>query len=134
VVGGSVQGEGRFGEFRLRSNTIRAIAMDMWEPCILATAACVPDAAQKLVFDHYHATRYVKRTRQVHSTSTWSGITGCQVEVEQRKTFKAYPLRSCEVEAIQVHHLVPGRHEVTDELLLRVRASVDFRQGTELGV
>ena len=41
--------------------TIRAIAMDMWEPFILATAACVPDAAQKIVFDRYHATRYVKK-------------------------------------------------------------------------
>ena len=39
--------------------TIRAIAMDMWEPYILATEACVPDAAQKIVFDRYHATRYV---------------------------------------------------------------------------
>jgi transposase len=41
--------------------TIRAIAMDMWEPYILATVACVPDAAQKIVFDRYHATRYVKK-------------------------------------------------------------------------
>jgi hypothetical protein len=31
------------------------------------------------------------------------------------------------VEAIQVHHLVPRRHEVLDELLLRVRAAIDFR-------
>ena len=43
-------------------------------------------------------------------------------------------LRSGEVEAIKVHHLVPGRYEVLDKLLLRVRASVDFRQGPELGV
>ena len=67
-----------------------------------------------------------KRKRQVHSASTWSGITGCRVEAEQPKTFQAYPLRSRKVEAIQVHHLVPGRHEVIDKLLLRVRASVDF--------
>jgi transposase len=39
--------------------TIEAIAMDMWEPYILATHACVPDAAKKIVFDKYHATRYV---------------------------------------------------------------------------
>ncbi|HWU38692.1 MAG TPA: ISL3 family transposase [Candidatus Acidoferrum sp.] len=39
--------------------TIEAIAMDMWEPYILATHACVPDAARKIVFDKYHATRYV---------------------------------------------------------------------------
>ena len=43
-------------------------------------------------------------------------------------------LRSGEVEAIKVHHLVPGRDEVVDELLLRVRTSVDFGQGAELGV
>jgi hypothetical protein len=34
--------------------------MDMWELYILATAACVPDVAQKIVFDRYHATRDVK--------------------------------------------------------------------------
>jgi hypothetical protein len=38
------------------------------------------------------------------------------------------------VEAIKVHHLVPGRHEVIDKLLLRVRTSIDFSQGPELGV
>ena len=41
--------------------TVRAIAMDMWEPYILATAACVADAAQKIVFDRCPATRYVKK-------------------------------------------------------------------------
>ncbi len=41
--------------------TIRAIAMDMWEAYLLATAAGVPDAAQKIVFDRCHATRYVKK-------------------------------------------------------------------------
>jgi transposase len=41
--------------------TIRAIARDMWEPYILTTAACVPDAAQEIVFDRYHVTRYVKK-------------------------------------------------------------------------
>jgi len=29
-------------------------------------------------------------------------------------------LGSRQVEAIKIHHLVPGRYEVTDELLLRV--------------
>jgi transposase len=51
--------------------TIEAIAMDMWEPYILATYAWVPDAARKIVFDKYHATRYVteavdKVRRQEH--------------------------------------------------------------------
>ena len=43
-------------------------------------------------------------------------------------------LKSGEVEAIQVHHLVPGRDKVMDKLLLRVRTSIDFSQGAELGV
>ena len=42
--------------------------------------------------------------------------------------------RSREVEAIEVHHLVPGRYKVMHKLLLRVRACIDFSQGTELGV
>ncbi len=50
---------------------IEAIAMDMWEPYILATQPCVPEAARKIVFDKYHATRYVteavdKVRRQEH--------------------------------------------------------------------
>ena len=47
---------------------------------------------------------------------------------------RAYSLRSRKVEAIEVHHLGPGRDEVLDELRLRIRASVDLRQGAELGV
>jgi transposase len=50
---------------------LEAIAMDMWEPYILATHACVPEAVKKIVFDKYHATRYVteavdKIRRQEH--------------------------------------------------------------------
>ena len=41
---------------------------------------------------------------------------------------------SLEVEAIQVHHLVPGRHEVLDELLPRVHRGIDLGQGAQLGV
>jgi hypothetical protein len=39
-----------------------------------------------------------------------------------------------EVETIKVHHLVPGGDEVANKFLLRVRASVNFRQSTENGV
>jgi len=35
--------------------------MDIWEPSILATGACVRDAARKIVLDRYHATLYVKK-------------------------------------------------------------------------
>src|SRR5258706_13506623 len=43
-------------------------------------------------------------------------------------------LALAEVEAIEVHHLAPCGHEVTDEFLLRVLGTVDLRDGTELGV
>ncbi len=33
-----------------------------------------------------------------------------------------------QIVAIEVHDLVPGRHEITHELLLRVVARVDLRQ------
>jgi transposase len=53
--------------------SLEAIAMDMWEPYILATHACVPDAAAKIVFDKYHAVRTVTEAvdqvrRQEHKT------------------------------------------------------------------
>ena len=51
-----------------------------------------------------------------------------------RKAFKANPPRSLKVEAIKVHHLGPGRDKVLDKFRLRVRTSIDFRQGPELGV
>src|SRR2546426_10333366 len=54
---------------------------------------------------------------------------GCSAQ-----TLKAYLPRSCEVVAIEVHHLGPRADEVLDELRLRIRAPVDLRQGPELGV
>ena len=50
------------------------------------------------------------------------------------RTFKPYILRSREVAAIKVHPLVPGRHKVTHERLLRVAAGIDFRESSQLGV
>ncbi len=44
------------------------------------------------------------------------------------------PPESRAVEAIQVHHLVPGRHKVMDKLLSRVRRRIDFGHGAQLGV
>ena len=38
---------------------IKAIAMDMWEPYVLATRACVAEADKKIVFDRFHATKQV---------------------------------------------------------------------------
>jgi len=42
--------------------------------------------------------------------------------------------KSRKVEAIQVHHLVPSRDKVVDELLVSIGTSINFRQGAELGV
>jgi transposase len=33
---------------------IEAVAMDMWQPYVKATRACVPGADQKIVFDRFH--------------------------------------------------------------------------------
>src|SRR5688572_27279506 len=38
------------------------------------------------------------------------------------------------VEAVEVYHLVPGRHEVTNELLLRVAARVNLGERPQLRV
>ena len=43
-------------------------------------------------------------------------------------------LRSFNVEAVKIHHLVPNSYKVIQELLLGVFASVDFCQSPELGV
>ena len=65
---------------------------------------------------------------------TWTGTTRCPVEVNPHQTLEADPPESPKIEAIKVHHLVPGRHKVLDKLRLRVRASVDLGQGAQLGV
>jgi hypothetical protein len=59
-----------------------------------------------------------------------SAIHDHAARVAIQPTRAAWDLR--QVVAIEVHHLVPGRHEVTDELLLRVRTAVDLGQGPEL--
>jgi hypothetical protein len=41
---------------------------------------------------------------------------------------------SLKVEAIEIHRLVPRTHKVTHELLLRVVACADLREGSKLGV
>ena len=56
------------------------------------------------------------------------------VQNRLRKSSKTFMLRSGEVEAVEVHDLIPGCHEVMDKLLLRVGTPVNFCQGTELGI
>src|SRR5438094_59909 len=74
------------------------------------------------------------RPGSVRSTSTWSGEDPMPRRGCSTVDPKVYSLRSRKVVAIEVHHLGPGPDEVLDELRLRVRASVDFRQSPELGV
>ncbi len=50
---------------------VRAVAMDMWDPYVAATQACVPEADDKIVFDKFHVLRTVneavdKVRRQEH--------------------------------------------------------------------
>ena len=42
--------------------------------------------------------------------------------------------RSSYVEAVEVHHLVPRRDEVVNELGFRIRTRIDLGQSTQLGV
>lgn len=51
--------------------SVKAVAMDMWDPYIAATRAYIPEAEDKIVFDHFHVTRQVtealdKVRRQEH--------------------------------------------------------------------
>src|SRR5262249_19626802 len=45
-----------------------------------------------------------------------------------------FPKISGEIEAIGVHHLGPGRHEILHERLFRVRTRIDFGEGAKLRV
>ena len=61
-----------------------------------------------------------------------TGVSSLLTHADQARSTKRQTLRK--VEAIQVHHLVPGRNEIVDELLLPIRTAVNFSQGAELGV
>ena len=52
----------------------------------------------------------------------------------QHQSFNLYPTRSRQIEAIKVHHLVPGRDEIVDKLLLRILTAINFGQSPKLGV
>ena len=52
--------EGYYRQFRPdQLEQIEAVAMDMWDPYIAATKACVPNADKKIVFDRFHVMRHV---------------------------------------------------------------------------
>jgi len=51
--------------------SVKAVAIDIWDPYIAATRAWIPQADEKIVFDHFHVTRQVteavdKVRRQEH--------------------------------------------------------------------
>jgi transposase len=52
--------ESYYEKFSLQARSaVETISMDMWDPYIAATKSCIPGAAEKIVFDHYHVTRLV---------------------------------------------------------------------------
>lgn len=58
---------------------VETISMDMWDPFIAATKQYVPDASDKIVFDHYHVTRIVSKAvdtvrKQEHKKLMEEGI------------------------------------------------------------
>jgi len=52
----------------------------------------------------------------------------------QSSNLRGRPLSWGKLKTIGVHHLVPGGHEVFDELFFRVRRTIDFRERAELRV
>jgi transposase len=54
--------EAYYNQFSIEQRQeVESVAMDMWDPYIAATKACIPGAEEKIVFDHYHVTRIVTK-------------------------------------------------------------------------
>ena len=53
---------------------------------------------------------------------------------DSQATVTRTSLELSKVETIEIHHLLPCRHKLTYERLLRVVTRIDFRNGSELGV
>lgn len=52
--------ESYYNQFSLEERQqVQCVAMDMWEPYIAATKACIPEAQKKITFDRYHVMRLV---------------------------------------------------------------------------
>jgi transposase len=56
---------------------VKAIAMDMWDPYIAATKACVPGADEKIVFDRFHATKQVTEAVDMVRRGEHKALTDC---------------------------------------------------------
>lgn len=58
--------------------SVQAVAMDMWQPYVAATAACIPQAGDKIVFDRFHLMQHMGGAvdmvrRQEHRALTRAG-------------------------------------------------------------
>jgi len=105
---------------------VRAVAMDMWDPYVAATQACVPGADDKIVFDKFHVLRTVteavdKVRRQEHKVLKAGGD-------ERLKGTKYLWLanaenvpewRRAEFEAVKGENLKTGRAWAIKEALRR---------------
>jgi len=105
-------------------NSIKAVAMDMWDPYIAATKAYVPDAANKIVFDKFHVVRTVteavdKVRRGEHKVLTAAG----DDRLKGTKHLWLYneenipEWRKAEFNAIRETHLQTGRAWAIKEAL-----------------
>src|SRR5262245_17993529 len=81
--------------------------------------------------------RALRRRQGWHARRLSKRKTGCR-SVPAPGSFSALdrrlPLATNDVVAVEIHHLGPRRHKILGELLLRVLASIDFREGAELRV
>jgi len=114
---------------------VEAIAMDMWDPYIAATKACIPDAHKKIVFDRFHIMQHVLKAvdsvrKQEHKALSEKGSTilkGTKYlwlwsrehipewRKEEFEVLRAQDLKVCRASAIKenLRHLWDYRYEAT---------------------
>ena len=114
-------------------SSVKAVAMDMWDPYIAATKAYIPDANKKIVFDRFHVMRHVleavdKVRKNEHKQLSelgkeilkgtkylwlWSQENIPEWRREEFDTIKAKDLRVCRAWAIKenLRHMWDYRYE-----------------------
>lgn len=103
---------------------VKAVAMDMWDPFIAATKASIPQADQKIVFDHYHVTRTVTEAmdavrKQEHKALLAQGderLKGTK-HLWLANQEDLLPTRKAEFQALRKMHLKTGRAWAIKEAL-----------------
>src|SRR5437016_3783906 len=75
-----------------------------------------------------------KRGRHCESPALAAAVLVTNSVADPGRALAPAPRLGEQVVAIEIHDLVPGSHEVTHELLLRVVTRVDLRQRSELRV